>query len=93
MTRIIGQSSALLRLTQTATVVLTFEKFVSFALSIVLLSPPRPGEAASGRDSPGIWLGSCAVLLGTLAYSRRRSQSWRQSRQAALPNGSRRSDQ
>lgn len=58
MTRLIGETGTL-----TASMVLTLQRFVSFALFAVVLNP-SPGET-----STGVWLGSITVLLGSLAYS------------------------
>lgn len=60
MTRLIGAAGAL-----TATLALTVQKSCSFALALLLLSE----RTDPVRTSPALWLGSCAVLLGTAAFS------------------------
>lgn len=46
----------------TASLVLSFQKFVGFAISVVFVNPVL-------RNSPRIMLGAISVLLGTVAYS------------------------
>lgn len=57
MTRLVGATSAL-----TATVVLTFQRFLSFIISMLVLNP-------QSNKGVGVWIGSGCVLLGTLMYS------------------------
>uniref|UniRef100_A0A7S4F4F6 Sugar phosphate transporter domain-containing protein n=1 Tax=Chrysotila carterae TaxID=13221 RepID=A0A7S4F4F6_CHRCT len=56
MTKLIATCGAL-----HATLVLTVQKFVAFAISVVLLDSEQ-------RASPKLWLGAALVLLGTIAY-------------------------
>jgi len=56
ITLLIERTSAL-----TANLVLTFQRFVSFIISAVLLSPELPSKS--------LWLGALVVLAGTLLYA------------------------
>lgn len=56
VTKLIGKTSSL-----TATMVLTFQRFVSFVISSTLLS--------TQKLSGGSWLGAVVVLAGALAYA------------------------
>ena len=45
-----------------ASLVLSFQKFLAFTVSVVFVNPTL-------RNSKAVWAGSLAVLIGTLAYS------------------------
>merc|ERR1712224_597791 len=55
ITRLIGATSSL-----SASMVLTLQRFVSFVISALTLNP---------ESGLGVWIGSAAVLFGSLAYS------------------------
>lgn len=74
VTSLVGRTSAL-----TANVVLSIQRFVSFAISALVLNPIH------GGTPPSVWIGGLIALSGTVTYAQATAAATRNSRTISLP--------